>query len=325
MSARISDDELIAAVAEHGSNSKAAKALEMDRRSVDRRMKRLTAVPAQRVARRLGKRVVVIPDTQVRPGCPTDHFDWIGQAIRDYRPDVVVHLGDHWDMPSLSQWSGPLEREGGRYTDDVKSGNDALQRLHDAIGDAQPGRKIILRGNHEQRIERAVSADARLKGALTYDHFNDRELGWEPVDYNGATPGIVTVEGIKFAHYFANNLTGRAIGGNASYKLAQIGSPFAMGHVQDLDIGTKQYATGRVIRGIVAGSCYLHDENYKGNANSHWRGIVVLNEVRDGQFSVMDVTLARLCQKYEGTSLARFLQRTKRNAKGRFSLARDAA
>ena len=35
------DDELIAAVREHGSNSKAAKALGLDRRSVDRRMKRL--------------------------------------------------------------------------------------------------------------------------------------------------------------------------------------------------------------------------------------------------------------------------------------------
>src|SRR5690606_39763041 len=58
----------------------------------------------------------------------------------------------------------------------------------------------------------------------------------------------------------------------------------------DLDIGTKQYATGRVIRGVVAGSCYLHDESYKGNANSHWRGIVVLNAVYpDGRFSVMDV------------------------------------
>lgn len=274
---------------------------------------------------RLGKRIVVIPDTQVRPGEPTHHLSWIGQAIADYRPDVVVHIGDHWDMPSLSQWSGALGREGQRYIADVDAGNAALYRLHNAMGGFRPKRQVILRGNHEQRIERAVEADARLKGALSYDHFNDRALGWEVVDYNGATPGIIEIEGIKFAHYFANNLTGRAIGGNASYKLAQIGSPFVMGHVQDLDIGTKQYATGRVIRGVVAGSCYLHDESYKGNANSHWRGIVVLNEVYpDGRFSVMDVTLAKLCQKYEGEGLRRFLQRNVRNAKSRFSLARAA-
>lgn len=276
------------------------------------------------MSRHLGKRIVCIPDTQVRPGCPTDHFDWIGAAIRDYQPDYVVHLGDHWDMPSLSSWSGQLEREGQRYTEDVAAGNAALDRLERAMDGFQPKRKIILRGNHCYRIDRAVAADARLAGALSCDHFNDRSHGWEVVPYNGATPGILTLEGIKFAHYFANNLTGRPIGGNASYKLTQIGSPFVMGHVQDLDIGTKQYATGRVIRGIVAGSCYLHDESYKGNANAHWRGIVVLNEVRDGNFSVMDVTLTKLCQKYAGTTLARFLQRKYRRAKERFSLARTA-
>lgn len=37
----IPDDELLAAIAEHGSNTKAANALGMDRRTVDRRMKRL--------------------------------------------------------------------------------------------------------------------------------------------------------------------------------------------------------------------------------------------------------------------------------------------
>lgn len=278
------------------------------------------------MSRRLGKRIVVIPDTQVRPGVSLAHFDWIGQAIRDYKPDYVVHLGDHWDMESLSQWSGALSKEGRRYVADIAAGNEALQRLHDAMGVYKPKRKIILRGNHEQRIERAVDADARLKGALTYDHFNDRALGWEVVDYCGAAPGIIEVEGIKFAHYFANNMTGRPIGGNASYKLTQIGSPFVMGHVQDLDIGTKQYATGRVIRGIVAGSCYTHDEGYKAHANAHWRGIVVLNEVRDGNFSVMDVTLAKLCQKYEGESLRRFLQRNTRAGRdGLLSLARAAA
>lgn len=273
---------------------------------------------------RLGKRIVLIPDTQVRPGVPTDHFDWIGQAIRDYRPDAVVHLGDHWDMASLSQWSGSMEKEGARYTGDVIAGNDALDRLQDAMGDFRPKQKIILRGNHEFRITRAVRADAKLEGALTYEHFNDRANGWTPVNYAGDAPGMIEVAGIKFAHYFANGMTGRPIGGNATYKLAQIGSPFAMGHVQDLDIGTKQYATGRVIRGIVAGSCYLHDESYKAHANAHWRGIVVLNEVIDGQFSVMDVTLTKLCQKYTGTTLARYMQRWYRNAKERFSVARAA-
>ena len=43
----------------------------------------------------LPKRHFVIPDTQVKKGVPIDHMAWIGAAIRDYKPDVVVHLGDH--------------------------------------------------------------------------------------------------------------------------------------------------------------------------------------------------------------------------------------
>ena len=275
----------------------------------------------------IGKRVFVLPDTQVRPGDPQHHFDWIGQAIRDYEPDVVVHLGDHWDMPSMSTWSGAgsLDREGARYGADIQAGNVALIRLHEAMAGFKPKRKIILRGNHEQRIARAVSADPRLLGALSYDHFNDRELGWTPVDYNGSTPGIVDVEGVSFAHYFANPMTSKPIGGTAAYKLAAIGAPYVMGHVQGYDIGTRQYATGRVIRGIVAGSCYMVDEEYRGNANTHFRGVLVLNQVKNGDFSEMPLTLEYLCQKYEGTSLARFMQRNIRNAKAKYSLARVAA
>lgn len=271
-----------------------------------------------------GKRIFIIPDTQVRPGVMTNHFDWIGAMIREYEPEYVVHLGDHWDMESLSSYSGELDREGRRYVDDIEAGNAALERLHAAMGGYKPKRKIILRGNHEQRIQRVVADNAKLKGALSYDHFNDRALGWEVVDYNGASPGIVELEGVPFSHYFTAINTGRPIGGTAQNKLIQIGSSYVMGHVQGLDTGHKQFATGRVIRGVVAGSCYLHDEFYKGHANAHWRGVVVLNGVRNGNFGLMDIPLTDICPKFEGMSLARFLQRNRRNAKERFSLARAA-
>ena len=103
---------------------------------------------------RLGKRIVVIPDTQVRPGVPIQHFDWIGQAIADYRPDYVVHIGDHWDMPSLSQHGGPLDRKGSDTSRTCWRATGHCSGSQDAMGDFQPKRKIILRGNHEQRIER---------------------------------------------------------------------------------------------------------------------------------------------------------------------------
>ncbi len=76
-----------------------------------------------------------------------------------------------------------------------------------------------------------------------------------------------------------------------------------------------------VVEGYPHHNCYLHDESYKGQANRHWRGIVVLNEVRKGEFCEMPLSVDYLCREFEGMGVARFLQRNYRDAKSRFSLA----
>lgn len=267
----------------------------------------------------------VLPDTQCRKGVPFDHFDWIGAAIREYKPTHLIHLGDHWDMPSLSSWDGPgsMTMEGARYEDDIEAGNEALTRLHKAMGSFKCP-KVILRGNHEYRIRRAVETSPKYAGTIGEHHFNDKRLGWDVVEYFHGSPGVRVIDGVTYAHFFAQPNTGKPIGGTITNRLAKIGTSFVQGHVQGLLQGNVQYATGIVRHGIVAGSCYIADEGYKGHANAHWRGVVVLNEVRNGTFCEMPLTLDYLCRKYEGMPLARFLQRKYRNAKERFSLANAA-
>lgn len=265
------------------------------------------------------RRHLVIGDTQVRKGDPVVHFEWIAKAINDYKPDVVVHMGDHWDMPSLSAYDGPgsLKAEGARYVDDIEAGNAAFRLLNSLI--KHKCRRVLLRGNHEHRINRAVNRDARLAGALGMNHAV--ASGWEIIDYRGASPGHVVIDGIRYAHYFAHPNTGKPIGGTITNRLAKIGQSFVQGHEQGLQQGRVQYATGVTRSGIVCGSCYLHDEDYKGYANAHFRGIVVLNEVQDGEFCEMPLSLEYLCRRYEKTNLRRFLRKRYRNAALRFSLA----
>lgn len=271
------------------------------------------------------KRHFIIPDRQARPGVPLDHNRWFGKAIADYKPDVLIDLGDNADFPSVSTHSmpGSLDKEGQRLSKDIAAAQEADRILFKAMGRFRPKRMVRLRGNHEDRLDRYLQLNPVLEGLIGLDLLNDGN-DWEIIPFENGAPGVVVIDGITYAHYFANPNTGRTIGGTATYKLAAIGSPFVQGHVQGYDIGTRQYATGRVIRGIVAGSAYLHDEPYKGRANAHDRCVVVLNEVRNGHFSEMPLTLDYLCRKYEHTSLARFLQRKYRNAKDRFSLARAA-
>ena len=124
------------------------------------------------------RRHLVIPDAQVRPGVPVDHIDWIAQAIVDYKPDVIVNIGDWWDMPSLSSHDGPgsLAKEGARYEEDVASGNDAYARLVAPLRAEQARlirgkrgawnpRCIFAFGNHENRINRAINNDPRFAGS----------------------------------------------------------------------------------------------------------------------------------------------------------------
>lgn len=270
------------------------------------------------------RRHLIIPDTQVKAGVPLDHFDWLGAAIRDYKPDVVVHLGDHWDCESLSSYASAAEKEGLRYKDDLEAGNEALRILHKAMG-RFGGRKILLRGNHEDRLSRALAADPKWDGVVGFHQFVDRKLGWEVVDYFMGSPRPIVVDGVTYAHYFANPNTGKPIGGTVTNRLAKIGTTFVQGHVQGYLSGNVQYATGVVRHGIVAGSCYLHDETYKGVANNHWRGIVVLNEVRNGSFCEMPLTLDYLSRRYAGMALDAYMRRHYRRADQRFLCARKAA
>lgn len=50
---------------------------------------------------------------------------------------------------------------------------------------------------------------------------------------------------------------------------------------------------------------------------------MILNEVNKGTFCEMPLSIDYLCRKYEGMSVSRFLNKNYKNAKERFSLARE--
>jgi hypothetical protein len=71
---------------------------------------------------------MIIPDTQVKPGSSLKHLEWAGKYAVEKKPDVIVHIGDHWDMPSLSSWDvGKKSFEGRRYKDDIDAGIKGLE------------------------------------------------------------------------------------------------------------------------------------------------------------------------------------------------------
>lgn len=252
-------------------------------------------------------KILVIPDTQVKAGVPLDHLEAAGNYIVRKRPDVVVHLGDHWDMPSLSSYDkGKKAAEGRRVQEDIDAGIKGMEVLLGPLRRLQAHQKhqkkkvyrprmIFTLGNHEQRIMRHTNSNAELDGFLSYESLQLNELGWEVYDF--LEP--VTIEGCTFAHYFYNPNSGRAYGGQIQNKINKIKTTFIQGHTQGLEIGTETTNTGKTIWGIVAGSFYQHEEEYKGyQGNGHWHGLVLLNDVQDGDFSPCIVSLDFLMKEY---------------------------
>ncbi len=234
---------------------------------------------------------VIITDPQVKKGVPLKHLQAARNFIAEERPDVVVHIGDHWDMPSLSSYSSKLEAEGQRYRDDIEAGNEGMRILSENWG-YKPEKHFTI-GNHEERIARAVKEHPHLKGKIGYHDLNLK--GWKVHDY--LTP--VTIDGISYCHYFYNQMSGKPIGGAAKTMLDKIGFSFVQGHRQELSYARKELANGSVIHGLVAGAFHIHDESYKGpQAAAHWRGICRLHNVRDGNYDLEVISLERLLKEY---------------------------
>lgn len=263
-----------------------------------------------------GKIHLVIGDTQVKEGVPIGHLGWIGRYIVDQFAEqdlAIIHLGDHWDMPALSQYDkGKKAMEGRRYRRDIVAGNVGFDHLNAPLWQYNHKRKkrwnpkrVFLLGNHEDRITRACEADAQLEGALSLDDLNAKDWGWDVAPFLE----IVEIDGVSYSHYFYNPNTGRPYSGeNLHPRLKTIGRSFTMGHQQGVLYANRPVGRLRH-QGLVLGSTYLHDEKYLGpQGNDCWRGIVVCHQVECGTYDPMFVSLEFLCRKYEGMTLKEYLR-----------------
>jgi len=252
----------------------------------------------------LGPKHLVIPDTQVKPDVPIDHFDWIAQYAADKRPDVIIHLGDWYDMNSLSSYDkldNPGDYHQRRYEEDLEAGDRSLDLFENRLAKTKgyKPRKVYLLGNHEYRYDRLINAEPVLRGALRYPWAAAEKRGWEVLPF--LKP--IELHGVLYCHYFCR-------GPNGTVMNARRGSPSARaqvqremqsctaGHKQGLDSHIQPTGHG-MMRGIIAGSCYQHEEAYLSpQGTSYWRGILMKHEVHEGNYNIMEVSMDFLKRKF---------------------------
>ena len=249
---------------------------------------------------------MVIPDTQVKPNGTVEHLRWAGQYAVEKKPDVIIHLGDHWDMPSLSVYDvGKKSFEGRRYNDDIQAGIEGMKAFLQPIREEQQRLRlnkkkrwtpklIFILGNHEQRIERAVEADAKLEGLIGYHDLRLAQFGWEVHDFLAP----VVVDGICYSHYFTSGVMGRPVS-SAKLMIQKKMMSCVMGHVQDREIAYARKADGSPVTGLFAGIFYQHAEDYlTPQTNGSWSGIWMFHDVDNGSFNEQPISLQALRRKY---------------------------
>jgi hypothetical protein len=251
-------------------------------------------------------RHLFIPDTQVRDGVPINHIEALGNYIEAKRFEKIIVAGDWFDMPATSKWNSNLEQENLRVIDDIQSGKRAMSLLWKAVNKQNKKyskwkmkkyspEKHFLMGNHEVHLERLWEADPRLSGLIDYGCLGLEHHGFQVHDFKK----IINVDGVGYSHFFYNPMSGRPYSGMIETRLKNIGFSFTQGHAQEFAYGERQLPNGKRLHGCVAGAFYQHDEDYKGpQGNRHWRGVIVKNEVENGEYDIMKVSLNYLLRRY---------------------------
>lgn len=226
--------------------------------------------------------IFVIGDTQAKQGVDLEYMSWVGYYIARKKPDVIVHIGDNFDLAALSSYDkGQLSAEGKRLNKDIEAGAKGMALIDAEIDKVQgyTPRKVITFGNHEHRADRFVQENPELEGIVGTDILAATIPTWEVHPF--LKP--VEIHGIQFIHFVPNPMTGKPYGGTVQNILKNCGSSFVMGHKQVLDVAMRPTMDGKHQLGVIVGACYKHDEGYKGYVgNNHFRGCVMLTEVSNG-------------------------------------------
>lgn len=251
---------------------------------------------------------LVIPDTQYKEGVKGDHLIALSNFIVEHQPDVIIHLGDHADMPSLSAYDkGKKSFEGRRYSKDIAAAQEGMELILGGLNSYNNNRRrnkmklytpkmILTLGNHENRINRVIEDDARLDGAIGIKDLKYEQMGWEVHPF--LKP--VVVNGITYVHYIVNDNSPHAIG-RAHLIAAKRHRSITVGHKQGLDIHVSPVLdkNGKRVQCIIAGSYYMHEEEYMSpQGQDHWKGIIYKQNVSGGEYSPAFLSLEHMIKEY---------------------------
>lgn len=244
---------------------------------------------------------LIIPDSHSHPDYKNDRYEWLGKLIVDLKPDVVIDIGDWFDLASLNPYDKGAKKayQALSYRKDINAGLDAQEKMFAPIKKAKRKKPRFVRclGNHEARITKALETDPILIGTISLTDLQSKEYGWEEYPFLEH----VEIDGVTYSHYFISGIMGRAIGGEhhaASLVTKQLKS-CTQGHSHLFDYSIRTSVDGTRIHGCVVGVYQDYWADWAGPSNRLWNpGVVVKREVENGSYDIEWISLARIKKEY---------------------------
>lgn len=255
------------------------------------------------------KKVLLIGDPHSSPDTDNSRFSWLGNMILEVNPDLIVCIGDFADLNSLSSYDrGKKSAELRRYRNDIQATHNALQRINGPLEEyntqrknirkaqrASP-RKIMVLGNHETRIIRAVEMAPELEGTLSIEDLAYERYGWQVVPFKRP----IEIEGVYFSHYYPSGVKGEAISGfNIAANIIQKNMVSSVcGHSHLYDHAVRNRPDGTKVIGLCAGWYGEQPTFTDATENLWWSGLILLHEMHDGAFDTEQISIERVKKLY---------------------------
>jgi len=241
---------------------------------------------------------LVIGDPHCNPKASNDRFLWAGKLARDLKPDTIVCMGDFSSLDSLSSYDkGKKSFEGRRYKKDIDHAHDALEKFNKGLNGRRL-RKVMLLGNHEDRIDRIIDETPELDGTISTKDLKFKEVGWEIIAYQEP----MAIDGIHYCHNYPTGIMGKPISGDniARSLLLKNKVSSTVGHCHLFDYSMCTIPSGRKVLGLSAG-CYLHhkEEYARSTQRLWWSGLIVKRNVRQGEYDIETIEYNTVKRRYD--------------------------
>jgi len=219
------------------------------------------------------KKVLTLPDLHIPYNIS---MNGINKFIADYKPDVIIYLGDVLDLPYFGKYDELSKVETGiRYKPECKI---ARELIEEQIRLGKSSEVYYLEGNHEFRVNKYLSKHPEGVGSLEVPNMLKlKELGvqWKPENE------LLQIGELFFTHGYYYNIS------HTQKHLSVYNRNIIYAHTHQIQIFSGYRAYDRIVPYVAKsiGCLTKLNPSYLRNKPNSWSNAFHISEIEeDGQF-----------------------------------------